>query len=125
MYPGSATASICVLNNKDLTALNLGDSGFLLIRFDQRSRQPYILIRSKEQTHGFNTPFQLTRLPGDKEVNLLKKQKKQKELKNLKNAIAQNKFCADKPEDSDIYQIRVREGDLLILATDGVFDNLF
>ena len=37
----------------------------------------------------------------------------------------ENKFCQDTPEDSDIYQLRVREGDLLILATDGVFDNLF
>jgi serine/threonine protein phosphatase PrpC len=34
-------------------------------------------------------------------------------------------FFQDKPEDSDIYQMRVREGDLLLLATDGVFDNLF
>ena len=36
-----------------------------------------------------------------------------------------NKFCDDTPDDSDIYQLRVREGDLLILATDGLFDNLF
>ena len=67
-FPGSATATICVLNNKDLTALNLGDSGFLLIRFDVLSGEPYILIRSKEQTHGFNTPFQLTKLPSEKEI---------------------------------------------------------
>jgi hypothetical protein len=33
-FPGSATATICVLNNRDLSALNLGDSGFLLIRYD-------------------------------------------------------------------------------------------
>lgn len=37
----------------------------------------------------------------------------------------EKKFCDDAPEESDIYQLRVREGDLLILATDGVFDNLF
>jgi protein phosphatase PTC7 len=108
-----------------MTASNLGDSGFLLLRFDQCSGEPYILIRSREQTHSFNTPFQLTKLPGNKEVNSLKKQNKSKELTNLKNAISMNRFCEDKPEDSDIYQIRVREGDLLLLATDGVFDNLF
>lgn len=34
-------------------------------------------------------------------------------------------FCEDSPDDSDNYQLRVREGDLLILGTDGVFDNLF
>lgn len=37
----------------------------------------------------------------------------------------QRKFCEDTPEDSDNYQLRVREGDLLILGTDGIFDNLF
>lgn len=37
----------------------------------------------------------------------------------------ERKFCEDTPEDSDLYQLRVREGDLLILGTDGVFDNLF
>ena len=47
-YPGSATATLCVLNNKDLTALNLGDSGFILFRFDNTTHEPYILIKSKE-----------------------------------------------------------------------------
>lgn len=37
----------------------------------------------------------------------------------------ERKFCEDSPEDSDNYQLRVREGDLLILGTDGLFDNLF
>ncbi len=50
---------------------------------------------------------------------------KEKELSNLKRALKENKFCEDTPEDSDIYQLRVREGDLLLVATDGVFDNLF
>jgi serine/threonine protein phosphatase PrpC len=47
-FPGSATATICVLNNRDLSALNLGDSGFLLIRYDAITNEPYLLIRSKE-----------------------------------------------------------------------------
>lgn len=54
---GSATATICVLNKKDLTALNLGDSGFILIRFDNATNEPYILIKSIEQTHSFNSPY--------------------------------------------------------------------
>ena len=47
-YPGSATATICVLNDREMTALNLGDSGFLLIRFDNVNNEPHIIIRSKE-----------------------------------------------------------------------------
>ena len=34
-------------------------------------------------------------------------------------------FFDDKPDDSDLYQMRVREGDLLLVATDGLYDNLF
>ena len=114
-----------MLNNRDLTALNLGDSGFLLIRFDTLTNEPYVLIRSKEQQHGFNTPYQLTRLPNQKDVDNLKLWNKRKELENLKKAMKERKFCEDTPEDSDLYQLRVREGDLLILGTDGLFDNLF
>lgn len=54
---GSATSTICVINKKELTALNLGDSGFLLIRFDNVTNEPYILIKSVEQTHNFNSPY--------------------------------------------------------------------
>lgn len=60
-----------------------------------------------------------------REIESLRAENKKKELDNLKRAMKENKFCNDTPEDSDIYQMRVREGDLLILATDGVFDNLF
>jgi serine/threonine protein phosphatase PrpC len=55
----------------------------------------------------------------------LKLWNKKKELENLRKAMRERKFCEDAPEDSDLYQLRVREGDLLILGTDGVFDNLF
>ncbi len=102
-FAGSATATVCVLNKKDMTALNLGDSGFLLIRYDVVSGEPYILLKSKEQTHGFNTPYQLTKLPSEKEILTLKNMNRSKELSNLKKALKDNKFCNDSPEDSDIY----------------------
>lgn len=114
-----------MLNNRDLSALNLGDSGFLLIRFDTLTNDPYILLKTKEQQHGFNTPYQLTRLPQYSEVETLKQMNKKKELENLRKAMKERKFCEDSPEDSDIYQLRIREGDLLILGSDGIFDNLF
>lgn len=31
----------------------------------------------------------------------------------------------NKPSDSDIYEFEVEEGDVLIFASDGLFDNLF
>lgn len=33
-----------------------------------------------------------------------------------------NRFCS--PESADICQIPVKDGDVILLATDGVFDNL-
>ncbi len=68
-FAGSATATLCVLNNRELTALNLGDSGFILFRFDSETNEPYILIKSKEQQHKFNSPYQLTKLPTQIEID--------------------------------------------------------
>lgn len=48
-----------------------------------------------------------------------------KEFRNLKNSLKQRTFCKDQPQDGNVYLLKVKEGDLLLLATDGVFDNLF
>lgn len=58
---GSATAMVAIRNQKDISISNLGDSGFLLIRF--RNGEAYVAARSKEQQHSFNIPYQLTILP--------------------------------------------------------------
>ena len=59
MFLGSCTACLVVLD-KEVNALytcNLGDSGFIVIRDGQ------IVHRSHEQTHYFNTPYQLAVAP--------------------------------------------------------------
>ena len=97
----------------------------MLFRFDGQNHQPYLLLQSKEQIHSFNTPFQVTRLPTIRELDVLRMNGLECELHNLRQALKKRTFCEDQPEDSDIYQVRVREGDLIIACTDGVFDNLF
>jgi protein phosphatase PTC7 len=87
--PGSATACIAALNGEELDVCNLGDSGCLIVRNGE------VLFASKEQTHGFNFPFQL----GSESM--------------------------DTPLDADMTTHTITEGDLVILATDGVLDNLF
>ena len=37
----------------------------------------------------------------------------------------EKKFCKDSPDDGNVYLMKVTDGDLLLLGTDGVFDNLF
>ena len=59
---GSATALICVINKKELSCANIGDSKFLLIRFDNDDN-PFIILQSTPQHHVFNTPYQLARIP--------------------------------------------------------------
>jgi len=86
---GSSTACVVVLEGGTLKAANLGDSGFMIIR------KSNLLLKSEEQQHGFNFPFQL------------------------------GSESRDKPEHSQIYKQAIEEGDVVILGTDGLFDNLF
>jgi len=34
-------------------------------------------------------------------------------------------MCQDKPDDADEYSFELQDGDIIISATDGIFDNLF
>jgi len=100
---GSSTA--CILkfdgSNKQeqhLQATNLGDSGFAVVRGG------HVVARSKEQQHYFNAPFQLTPI----------NQKTMRDISRL-----------DMPEHADDYSVSLREGDVVVVATDGLFDNIF
>jgi len=92
---GTTTATICTLEPGLLKVANLGDSGILVLRFSPISWSWQSHFRSQEQTHYFNCPLQLGTDSGD--------------------------F----PKDSDEYEVSVEEHDVVVLCTDGVFDNLF
>merc|ERR1712147_113644 len=77
---------------------NLGDSGFLVIRDNQ------IVHKSEPQCHMFNAPFQLSLTP-----------------KNLKVG---GRTFNDKPQHSDYSNFQCEEGDVIVLASDGLFDNV-
>jgi len=100
---GSTTACVvCLREGKSasegiLDIANIGDSGALLIR--NRS----FLERVHEKVHGFNAPYQLAVVPKQ----------------------FQGSSFDDKPSDALREQWECREGDVLVLATDGYFDNIF
>lgn len=52
---GSSTACIIALKNQDLHAINLGDSGFIIVR------DGCLIFESPVQQHGFNFTYQLER----------------------------------------------------------------
>lgn len=92
---GSTTATVACLRGDKLQIANLGDSGFLLLRAHANQAEFRMVHRSREQQHYFNCPYQI------------------------------GSGCDDTPDDALIEEFEVRAGDILILATDGVFDNLF
>lgn len=98
LLPGSSTACVLILNreNSTLYTANIGDSGFIVVRNGE------IVHRSEEQQHYFNTPFQLSMPPPQHGGNVL----------------------SDSPESADTFEFPVRNGDVILVATDGVFDNV-
>lgn len=115
---GSATACILTFDSTrgTLRSANLGDSGFLILRTSPSSSSSSsstpaseaqssskVLYVSKPQTHGFNTPLQLSKLP------------------------PQYRFDGSidsKPAHAEQKEHQLREGDVVLVATDGYWDNV-
>ncbi|CAF3726298.1 unnamed protein product [Adineta steineri] len=95
---GSSTACIVALHKEKsiLHTANLGDSGFVIIR------KNIIVHRSQEQQHYFNSPFQLAIHP----------------------AIKDQRLIADSPDSASITSFNVEENDCILIATDGLWDNV-
>eukprot|EP00741_Cyanophora_paradoxa_P017288 tig00020961_g16698.t1 len=90
---GSATATVAVLDGRNMRTCLLGDSSFILIR------NGAVVYRTEEQLHGFNFPFQLGA-----------------------QALGQH---WDTPEQAIRADFCVYEDDVVVAATDGLWDNLF
>ncbi|KAH8287370.1 hypothetical protein KR054_006234, partial [Drosophila jambulina] len=95
---GSCTVCLLSLNRENSTiyTANIGDSGFLAVRSGK------VLCRSLEQQHQFNTPYQLASPP----------------------PCLGGQFLVDMPDCADCQKFVTRRGDVLLLATDGVYDNV-
>ncbi|KAG7411432.1 Protein phosphatase 2C-like protein 7 [Fusarium oxysporum f. sp. rapae] len=102
---GGSTACVAIAGaDGNLDVANLGDSGFLQLRLNG------VHTYSEPQTHAFNTPFQLSLVPPSVAARM---------------AAFGGAQLSDLPRDADVTQHALRHGDILVLATDGVLDNLF
>jgi len=81
-----------------LSTCNLGDSGYMLIRNKQ------VIFKSSTQSHRYNAPYQLGCTPPE---------------------LLEHDLYRDRPEDSVCQTHRIKSGDLLIVSSDGLFDNLY
>ncbi|KAH0479600.1 MAG: uncharacterized protein KVP18_001962 [Porospora cf. gigantea A] len=129
MIPGAATCIVAAVNEPgtSLGIANLGDSACFVLRRDQRLfTNMTVLKRTREQQHFFNCPFQLSYIPDPSQFEELEKQGLSAFVNLLRTM---NESCygyrSDIPEMADTYEVSIKEGDLVIVATDGLFDNLF
>jgi protein phosphatase PTC7 len=101
---GGTTACVAVTEGDGrMRIANLGDSGFLLLRLGS------VHHYSNPQTHAFNTPYQMSLTPPD----IL-----------AQATVFGGMPLNDKPDRADLADHMLRHGDVLVLATDGVWDNL-
>lgn len=102
---GGSTAIVGLLEpSGTLEVANLGDSGYIHLRLNA------VHGSSEPQTHAFNTPFQLSIIP----PWILRRM----------SAFGGSQL-ADMPSDAEVSRLSLRHGDVLVFATDGVWDNLF
>jgi len=124
---GSSTAIVAALDaaGSKLGVANLGDSGLRQIRWQPGSHTDLggtrVVSRTVDQQHEFNCPFQLSRLPRPSDFPRLRAEGKEKLVRVVEKAAAVRQ---DTPSDADFYTLDVQEGDLVLLGSDGVFDNL-
>lgn len=101
---GGSTACVGIAKGDGvLEVANLGDSGFIQLRLNA------IHAYSEPQTHAFNTPYQLSVVP-------------EKVLRQAK-AFGGQQLC-DFPSDATVTTHSLRHGDVVVFASDGVWDNL-
>lgn len=102
---GGSTAVVGLLTaNGVLEVANLGDSGFIILRLNG------VHASSEPQTHAFNTPYQLSVVP----PSML-----------LRAAAFGGARLMDQPRDAEVTRHRLRHGDVVVFASDGLWDNLF
>lgn len=83
---------------------SLGDSGFVVISPGR------VVHRSQPQTHAFNTPYQLSKIPA----------KMQQQYAIFGGAT----HFSETPAQADVASYQLKHGDIVLFATDGVWDNI-
>jgi protein phosphatase PTC7 len=102
---GGSTACLAIAEpDGNVEVANLGDSGFMHLGLNA------VRHFTQPQTHAFNTPYQLSKTPQRMLVQMA--------------VFGGPSTLSDLPKESSVTHHRVRHGDVLVFATDGVWDNL-
>lgn len=104
---GSSTAvAVSLGSNGDLRGVNLGDSGLTILR------KGLPIYTSDVQTHYFNCPYQLSKIP------------KVMRPSRGSGEVDDGGHITDTPSKADLIQFNLQPNDIVILYTDGLSDNL-
>lgn len=104
IHAGGSTACLAIAHpSGQIQVANLGDSGFVHLRPGK------VHYTSTPQTHAFNTPYQLSLVPAAMQAQ---------------SKAFGGEMLQDTPQDAETTHHTVRHGDILIFASDGVWDNL-
>lgn len=120
---GAATALVVTLDDEGskLGVAALGDSGLRQLRRMPSTRRFKVVGCTSEGLHNLNEPFQLTHLPHRADFPRLCAEGKSALIQAVKRRRPQ-KF--ESPSAAAVYSLDIQEGDLIILGSDGVFNNL-
>ncbi|CAE7291785.1 unnamed protein product, partial [Symbiodinium pilosum] len=121
---GSSTALVAVLGRRNqLGVANLGDSGLCLLRREEVCQGMRMVFRTTAQQTGFNCPRQMGHIPGAQDYAALLARGKDRLVDCLKKQPTAQKW--DEAKDAQLNDVPVQHGDLVIVCSDGVFDNLW
>ncbi|CAG9324213.1 unnamed protein product [Blepharisma stoltei] len=109
---GSSTFLLASLQGSHLKISNLGDSSVMVLREGYSELET--IFKSTPKQHSFNCPYQLSKKFTNSQIA---------SLKNPKNI--PKEIFSDEVSDADKYSIQIRKGDILVIGTDGLWDNLF
>lgn len=102
---GGCTASLGIADAQgSLETANLGDSGYLVFAPGK------VAHRSVVQTHAFNTPYQLSKVPARIQAQYA--------------IFGGATHYSETPAQADVFTHQLKHGDIVMFATDGVWDNL-
>ena len=119
---GSSTILLGVCQNNTLYTISLGDSTYIILRPREKNGSLFEVFRLIEQQHSFNCPYQLAYFPEPDQYEVLAKKGFGSFVSLLKRS---NLEMQDKPQDAKSDTFQVLKGDIVIAASDGLFDNLF